>query len=207
MKLSEFKQLIKQSILEEKEKETKNTGAMTPEEEKDAATMAAIDRYDTQEKPNEYALDKEQPMEEARVTPDNRVEFLANALSHVWNMGTGKNKIDLHSMAQSLVDDMFDQESMQENSVTLDPAEVYAKYAPLVRKYKDQGMDKYQAIAQAEKDLAKHYGATPLNIASFVDTYYKNQYEKEEYGGTLEEIIRRADKIVAAWNSNKQPLK
>jgi hypothetical protein len=54
-------------------------------------------------------------MREAMVTPDNRIEFLANALGHVWNMGTGKNKIDLHSMAQSLVDDMFDQESMQEN--------------------------------------------------------------------------------------------
>jgi hypothetical protein len=50
----------------------------------------------------------DQTMEEAMVTPDNRVEYLANALNHVWNMGTGRNKIDLHSMAQSLIDDMFD---------------------------------------------------------------------------------------------------
>lgn len=110
MKLSEFKQLIKQSILEDKEKETKNTGAMTPEEEE---MVADYER----EQDAKHALDKEQPMEEAMVTPDNRVEYLANALSHVWNMGTGKNKIDLHSMAQSLVDDMFDQESMQENII------------------------------------------------------------------------------------------
>ena len=110
MRLSEFKQLIKQSILEEKEKETKNTGAMTPEEEEMVADYE-------KEQDAKHALDKEEPMEEAMVTPDNRVEYLANALSQVWNMGTGNNKIDFHSMAQSLVDDMFDQESMQESVI------------------------------------------------------------------------------------------
>ena len=72
MRLSEFKQLIKQSILEEKEKETKNTGAMTPEEEE---MVADYER----EQDAKHALDKEEPMEEAMVTPDNRVEYLANA--------------------------------------------------------------------------------------------------------------------------------
>ena len=104
MKRSDLKELIKKSMLEVSPK----SGAMTPEEEKMVADYE-------EEEANKYALDKEEPMEEAMVTPDNRVEFLANALGHVWNMGTGKNKIDLHSMAQSLVDDMFDEESMQEN--------------------------------------------------------------------------------------------
>ena len=53
-------------------------------------------------------------VKEAMISPDNRVEYLANALEHVWSMGTGKNKINLHSMAQSLVDDMFD-ESLNED--------------------------------------------------------------------------------------------
>jgi hypothetical protein len=46
-------------------------------------------------------------MEDSRVTPDNRVDYLTNALEHIWGMGRGNNKIDLHSMAQSLIDDMF----------------------------------------------------------------------------------------------------
>jgi hypothetical protein len=116
MKRSDLKELIKKSMLEVSPK----SGAMTPEEEKMVAD------YD-EEQANKYALDKEEPMEEAMVTPDNRVEFLANALGHVWNMGTGKNKTDLHSMAQSLVDDMFDQESMQE-SVLREADEIVAAY-------------------------------------------------------------------------------
>lgn len=58
MKLSEFKQLIKQSILEEKEKETNDTGAMTPEEEK------MVTDYE-EEEANKYALDSEEPLDEA----------------------------------------------------------------------------------------------------------------------------------------------
>ena len=108
MKLSEFKQLIKQSILEEKEKETKNTGAMTPDEEE---MVADYER----EQDAKHALDKEQPMEEAMVTPDNRVEYLAHTLDMVLKRGRGNTQIDLKALAQSLVDDMFDQESMQED--------------------------------------------------------------------------------------------
>ena len=119
MKRSDLKELIKKSMLEVAPK--KDSGAMTPEEEKMVADYE-------EEEANKYALDKEEPMEEAMVTPDNRVEFLANALGHVWNMGTGKNKIDLHSMAQSLVDDMFDQESMQEN-VLREADDIVAAYA------------------------------------------------------------------------------
>lgn len=71
MKLSEFKQLIKQSILEEKEKETKNTGAMTPEEEE---MVADYER----EQDAKHALDKEQPMEESVIAE-------AEAIVADWN--------------------------------------------------------------------------------------------------------------------------
>ena len=46
-------------------------------------------------------------MEDAMVGSDNRVDYLENALGGVWNMGRGNNKIDLKSMAQSLIDDLF----------------------------------------------------------------------------------------------------
>lgn len=46
-------------------------------------------------------------LQEAKVTPDNRVAYLANALESVWNRGTGNNSIDYNSMAQSLIDDLF----------------------------------------------------------------------------------------------------
>lgn len=46
-------------------------------------------------------------LQEARITPDNRVDYLAHALEIVWNRGTGKNTVDYNSMAQSLIDDLF----------------------------------------------------------------------------------------------------
>ena len=44
---------------------------------------------------------------EAMVSSDDRVSYLEIALGRVWNMGRGNNKIDLNSMAQELVNDMF----------------------------------------------------------------------------------------------------
>ncbi len=46
-------------------------------------------------------------MEDAKVGSDNRIDYLENALKHVWNMGKGNNTIDLKSMAESLINDMF----------------------------------------------------------------------------------------------------
>ncbi len=111
MRLKELKDLIKKSMLEV----TPNSGAMTPEEEEEMVTALEKEREEMDLTSGPSVVPGAVSMREAMVTPDNRVEFLANALGHIWNMGTGKNKIDLHSMAQSLVDDMFDQESMQEN--------------------------------------------------------------------------------------------
>ena len=51
---------------------------------------------------------------EAMVSSDDRVSYLEIALGRVWNMGRGKNKIDLNSMAQELVNDMF-AESLDED--------------------------------------------------------------------------------------------
>ena len=110
MKLSEFKQLIKQSILEEKEKEKNASGAMTPEEEKMVADYE-------EEQDAKHTLGKEEPMEEARVSPDIRVAYLVKILDRVWYMGKGNNTIDFESLAQSLINDMFDEETMEEDVI------------------------------------------------------------------------------------------
>ena len=70
MKRSDLKELIKKSMLEVAPKT--DSGAMTPEEEEiAAAAMAAIDRYETEEEPNKYVLDKEEPLEEILNIPDD----------------------------------------------------------------------------------------------------------------------------------------
>jgi hypothetical protein len=56
-------------------------------------------------------------LNEARISPDNRIDYLANALGHVWNMGTGKNTINYNNMAQSLISDLFD-DNLQEAKET-----------------------------------------------------------------------------------------
>ena len=142
MKRSDLKELIKKSMLEVSPK----SGAMTPEEEKMVADYE-------EEEVNKYALDKEEPMEEA--------------------------------------------------SVILNQDEVYAKYAPLVKQYMENGLDKYAAISKAEDVLAAEYGATPLNIQSTISDYFDDQYRNSTYAN--ENVLREADEIVDAW-AEKQTL-
>ena len=51
---------------------------------------------------------------EARVSQDNVVNYLANALQSVWNAGKGNNSIDFQDFAQSLYFDMFGGDEMNE---------------------------------------------------------------------------------------------
>jgi hypothetical protein len=53
-------------------------------------------------------------MNEARVSQDNVVNYLANALQSVWNAGKGNNSIDFQDFAQSLYFDMFGGDEMNE---------------------------------------------------------------------------------------------
>jgi hypothetical protein len=63
---------------------------------------------------SELAEVSKNEIDEAIVTSDDRVDHLANALQYVWGMGTGRNNIDFQSLAQSIVDDMFDETSVEE---------------------------------------------------------------------------------------------
>ena len=71
------------------------------------------------------------PVYEAKVSPDNRVEFLTQALQHVWNMGKGNNSIDFKDMAKSTISDMFDdlneakkKDKEEVEDVTVDDTEI-----------------------------------------------------------------------------------
>ena len=109
MKKAELKELIRNSILEGEYLED-DSKAM------DAMDAAMVKDYEEEES-NKHTLDKEEPMEEVMVTPDNRVEYLTNTLDMVWKRGKGNNQIDLQSLAQSLVKDMFDEKPMQESVI------------------------------------------------------------------------------------------
>lgn len=188
MKRSDLKELIKQSMLEVAPK--KDSGAMTPEEEKMVADYE-------EEEANKYALDKEEPMEEAMVTPDSRVEFLANALGHVWNMGTGKNKIDLHSMAQSLVDDMFDQEAgLEENMSKAD--KVLNRPAHAIS-FEQMGMIMMLADELGENRQADEFLSGVVSRKA-ADEYIKQLIAKIDGD---EGVLAEAEKIVAAWAEKK----
>jgi hypothetical protein len=91
--------------------------------------------------------------------------------------------------------------SMEEASVILNHDEVYAKYAPLVKQYMENGLDKYAAISKAEDVLAREYGATPLNIQSTISDYFDDQYRNSTYAN--ENVLREADEIVAAYAEKK----
>jgi hypothetical protein len=90
---------------------------------------------------------------------------------------------------------------MEEASVILNRDEVYAKYAPLVKQYMENGLDKYAAISKAEDVLAREYGATPLNIQSTISDYFDDQYRNSTYAN--ENVLREADDIVAAYAEKK----
>jgi hypothetical protein len=90
---------------------------------------------------------------------------------------------------------------MRERSVILNQDEVYAKYAPLVKQYMENGLDKYAAISKAEDVLAKEYGATSLNIQSTISDYFDDQYRNSTYAN--ESVLREADEIVAAYTKKK----
>jgi hypothetical protein len=53
-------------------------------------------------------------MNEARVSQDNVVNYLANSLEYVWSAGKGNNSIDFQDFAQSLYFDIFGGDEMNE---------------------------------------------------------------------------------------------
>jgi hypothetical protein len=91
---------------------------------------------------------------------------------------------------------------LRRGSVYLNHDEVYAKYAPLFKKYRAGGMSKIDAISQAYEDLAEEYGATFNNISNSIDDYWKEQYMKDDEN-PLNEVIKKTDMILESWSKKK----
>jgi hypothetical protein len=277
MKRSDLKELIKKSMVEVAPK--KDSGAMTPEEEKMVADYE-------EEKANKYALDKEEPLEEAlnkdikafgqdldkafkaagfdtlvlmqtpsaeqmnivktnpkaalfevSQTPEAQTltvyvnpkqiqkaesiinkfqlsDFNGPVLKKGWTAKQVQGAINPGDIVKQDADKARGMwyfyrlakvdtkvKSMEEASVILNHDEVYAKYAPLVKQYMENGLDKYAAISKAEDVLAREYGATPLNIQSTISDYFDDQYRNSTYAN--ENVLREADEIVAAYAEKK----
>jgi hypothetical protein len=277
MRLKELKDLIKKSMVEVAPK--KDSGAMTPEEEKMVADYE-------EEKANKYALDKEEPLEEAlnkdikafgqdldkafkaagfdtlvlmqtpsaeqmnivktnpkaalfevSQTPEAQTltvyvnpkqiqkaesiinkfqlsDFNGPVLKKGWTAKQVQGAINPGDIVKQDADKARGMwyfyrlakvdtkvKSMEEASVILNHDEVYAKYAPLVKQYMENGLDKYAAISKAEDVLAREYGATPLNIQSTISDYFDDQYRNSTYAN--ENVLREADEIVAAYAEKK----
>lgn len=177
-----------------------DVGAMTPDEEK------MVSDYE-EEEANKYALDSENPLGEASVILNHDEVYAKYAPLVKQYMKNGLNKHAAISKAehvlakkysttplniQSTISDYFndrdrnatygDKNPLDEASVILNRDEVYAKYAPLVKQYMKNGLDKYAAISKAQNVLAKEYGATPLNIQSTISDYFDDQYRNATYG-------------------------
>ena len=195
MKKAELKELIRNSILEGEYLED-DSKAM------DAMDAAMVKDYEEEES-NKHTLDKEEPMEEVMVTPDNRVEYLAHTLDMVWKRGKGNNQIDLKALAQSLVDDMFDQESMQEGLSIPDD---------IKWDWDGQVLDQTDSHS-AEIGLEGYSPSTGRSFTASVPAFDNGgdwEWNDRDVDfieeAPLEEIIRRTDKIVESWNSKKKPL-
>jgi hypothetical protein len=215
MRLKELKDLIKKSMVEVAPKTA--SGAMTPEEE------IMVADYE-EEEANKYALDKEEPLEEEKkyyITMKSKDGkgggTLQNLPNHIHNTYSGalrsieylrdnfkKGKKYTYYVSDIDGNPITQGKEIEEASVILNRDEVYAKYAPLVKQYMENGLDKYAAISKAEDVLAREYGATPLNIQSTISDYFDDQYRNSTYAN--ENVLREADDIVAAY-AEKQTLK
>lgn len=215
MKKTQLKELIKQSMLELNN--PKNMGAMTPDEEK------MVSDYE-EEEANKYALDSENPLDEARISPDSRVKYLAQSLEYIWNMGKGNNTTDYTSMAQSLIDDMFSEEPLDENMGSMPEdiewewdGEVYDRidyhsgdiglegYSPSTgRNYTASVMADYNGDtwdwSNSNIDYIEEVPVRENKMSKETKNKATNLRERKE---PLSKLIRKADRIVEAWTSKK----
>jgi len=138
---------------------------------------------------------------EAKITPDNRVKYLAHTLETIWQRGRGNNKIDYISVATSLIEDMFgsDEQEMDElYEVQLSPVNQKLK-EKYIEDYMSQVIDDhageyYDDLADMD-DIEAHaakfgYTDTLRTIDRKVDTDLQNQRMKQRMKGPEDQYRR-----------------
>jgi len=111
---SRLKEMIKDALKNPKKADLNKDGKLSDYEKKRGAAIEKAMGKET--------LKAKDKIKEARISSDNRVEYLQHVLDMVWKRGRENNQIDLKSLSQSLVDDMFDESYEEKRDVTIEKA-------------------------------------------------------------------------------------
>jgi len=212
MKRSDLKELIKKSMLEV----SPNSGAMTPEEEKMVADYE-------EEEANKYALDKEEPMEEALLAEDNlEVKSIAKKL-YSW---LKQNGIATKLIAQTPSADYGKQIGASlkggSNEALISYYDDPKTKQTVIQVQLYGGPTSKDLVLQVEKKLLsgypglEQYDRQEIPAPQFFNLNFKVKEKTTAKGGLAgntrskqepmeEDVLREADEIVAAW-AQKQTI-
>ena len=210
MKRSDLKELIKKSMLEV----SPNSGAMTPEEEKMVADYE-------EEEANKYALDKEEPMEEALLAEDNlEVKSIAKKL-YSW---LKQNGIATKLIAQTPSADYGKQIGASlkggSNEALISYYDDPKTKQTVIQVQLYGGPTSKDLVLQVEKKLLsgypglEQYDRQEIPAPQFFNLNFKVKEKTTAKGGLAgntrskqepmeEDVLREADEIVAAYAEKK----
>jgi len=142
-------------------------------------------------------------LDEARVSPDNRVEFLTQALQHVWNMGKGNNSIDFKDMAKSTISDMFDnmneakkkKDEEEVEDITVDDTEMTAEPSSISPSYDAQ--KELMDVLEAAKSIGDEKLVRQIGNAL---TYFTRTQVADKEAPTMSEGIEDTDVSEEAYD-------
>lgn len=186
----QLKEYIRKSILEGEYLED-DKDAM------DAMDAAMVQDYED-EQANKFALDSEEPLEEATISPDNRVAYLENMLEMVWKLGKGNNTVNFKSLAQATVSHMFDEEPLQEATSNI-PDDIQWSVSEVVGRVDDYAVE--VTLEGYSPTTDKEYTAYTTAVEIGDGYEWDEVYDVEEV--TMEEVVKKANSIVEAWTKRK----
>jgi hypothetical protein len=117
---SRLREMIKDALKNPKKADLNKDGKLSDYEKKRGAAIEKAMGKET--------LKAKDKIKEARISSDNRVEYLQHVLDMVWKRGRGNNQIDLKSLSQSLVDDMFDESYEEKRGAAIEKAMKQSKF-------------------------------------------------------------------------------
>lgn len=155
----------------------------------------------------------EKTLDEAMVSPDNRIEYLAQTLAYVWDMGKSNNTIDFKSLAQSTVKDMFDEESLGEAedtqlektakdaAIKAEQAKIKAaqeKITNLNKGLQNENEDEEEGVDTSMDKVAKALSAVQKKLDQMFADFKMGKMSKDEYMSKRKDLQAKRDKLNAA---------
>jgi chromosome segregation ATPase len=162
------------------------------------------------------SLMNEKTLDEARISPDNRVTYLEQTLDYVWNMGKGNNTIDFKFLAQSLINDMFDEESLGEAedtqlektakdaAIKAEQAKIKAaqeKITNLNKGLQNENEDEEEGIDVSMDKVSKALSAVQKKLDQMFADFKMGKMNKDEYMSKRKDLQAKRDKLNAALMS------